>query len=155
MSKFLAVWQIWDQIFTLSSCPTFSLWRQGVSFYGGVLSELMQLCVRPFDTDLYEDEGDEDEILDEEGRARLKLKVCSTGLMTMSDVHWSLQVENTIRWRYSQDESGNDIRESNARLVKWSDGTMSLYLGSEIFDIHRQPLQGEFSHLFVRQGLSD
>ena len=29
---------------------------------------------------------------------------------------------------------------------------MSLYLGSEIFDIHRQPLQGEFSHLFVRQG---
>ena len=75
--------------------------------------------------------------------------------MTMSDVHWSLQVENTIRWRYSQDESGNDIRESNARLVKWSDGTMSLYLGSEIFDIHRQPLQGEFSHLFVRQGLSE
>lgn len=30
---------------------------------------------RPFDADLYEDEGDEDEILDEEGRARLKLKV--------------------------------------------------------------------------------
>ena len=29
---------------------------------------------------------------------------------------------------------------------------MSLYLGSEIFDIYRQPLQGEFSHLFVRQG---
>lgn len=30
---------------------------------------------RPFDAELYEDEGDEDEILDEEGRARLKLKV--------------------------------------------------------------------------------
>ena len=38
-------------------------------------------------------------------------------------------------------------------MVRWSDGTMSLYLGSEIFDIHRQPLQGEFSHLFVRQGV--
>ena len=29
---------------------------------------------------------------------------------------------------------------------------MSLYLGGEIFDIYKQPLQGEFSHLFVRQG---
>ena len=37
-------------------------------------------------------------------------------------------------------------------MVRWTDGTMSLYLGSEIFDISRQPLQGEFSHLFVRQG---
>jgi uncharacterized membrane protein len=30
---------------------------------------------------------------------------------------------------------------------------MSLYLGSEIFDITKQPLQGEYSHLFVRQGI--
>ena len=36
----------------------------------------MNLIVyRPFDPELYEDEGEEDEILDEEGRARLKLKV--------------------------------------------------------------------------------
>ena len=114
----------------------------------------MSFC-RPFDADLYEDEGDEDEILDEEGRARLKLKVISTTLtMCLLTVHICLcmQVENTIRWRFSQDESGNEIRESNSRLVQWSDGSMSLYLGSEIFDIYRQPLQGEFSHLFVRQG---
>ena len=32
---------------------------------------------RPFDSNFYEDEVDEDEVLDEEGRARLKLKVCS------------------------------------------------------------------------------
>ena len=69
-----------------------------------------------------------------------------------SPPHTLSQVENTIRWRYSQDEHGNDIRESNARIVRWSDGSMSLYLGSEIFDICRQPLSGEFSHLFVRQG---
>lgn len=30
---------------------------------------------RPFDPALYEDEVEEDEVLDEEGRARLKLKV--------------------------------------------------------------------------------
>jgi len=63
------------------------------------------------------------------------------------------QVENTIRWRYVQDEAGNEVRESNARVVRWSDGSMSLYLGSEIFDISKQPLQGEYSHLFVRQGM--
>ena len=63
------------------------------------------------------------------------------------------QVENTIRWRYSQDEDGNEVRDSNARVVRWTDGSMSLYLGSEIFDITKQPLQGEYSHLFVRQGI--
>ena len=31
---------------------------------------------RPFDPELYEDEGEDDDILDEEGRARMKLKVC-------------------------------------------------------------------------------
>lgn len=61
--------------------------------------------IRPFDADAYEDEVDEDEILDEEGRARLKLKV-----------------ENTIRWRNSIDAEGNPIRDSNAKIVRWSDG---------------------------------
>lgn len=34
----------------------------------------------------------------------------------------STQVENTIRWRAKRDEEGNETRESNARIVKWSDG---------------------------------
>lgn len=29
---------------------------------------------------------------------------------------------------------------------------MSLHLGEEIFDIHTMPIQGDFNHLFVRQG---
>lgn len=41
-----------------------------------------------------------------------------------------LRVENTIRWRTLKDDEGNEIkdefgvqkRESNARVVKWSDG---------------------------------
>lgn len=41
---------------------------------------------RPFDSNLYEDEVDEDEVLDEEGRARLKLKVRGRG------GSWSVQV---------------------------------------------------------------
>ena len=67
----------------------------------------------PFDPATYEDEIEEDEVLDEEGRARTKLKV-----------------ENTIRWRSVKDEEGNEVkdefgdlvRESNARVVRWSDG---------------------------------
>ena len=35
---------------------------------------------------------------------------------------------------------------------RWSDGSMSLHLGSEIFDVYKQPLQGDFNHLFIRQG---
>lgn len=38
------------------------------------------------------------------------------------------QVENTIRWRAKRDEEGNETRESNARIVKWSDGRCVLCL---------------------------
>ncbi|XP_064393046.1 RNA polymerase-associated protein LEO1-like [Halichondria panicea] len=99
------------------------------------LPNFLSVETRPFVPDLYEDEGEDDDVLDEEGRTRLKLKV-----------------ENTIRWRYSMDEAGNEVRESNARIVRWTDGSMSLYLGGEIFDINKQILSGEYSHLFVRQG---
>lgn len=51
------------------------------------------------------------------------------------------------------DECGNvREKESNARMVKWSDGSMSLHLGNEIFDVYKQPLQGDHNHLFIRQG---
>lgn len=36
-------------------------------------------------------------------------------------------------------------------MVKWSDGSMSLHLGSEVFDVYKAPLQGNHSHLFVRE----
>lgn len=63
-----------------------------------------------------------------------------------------LKVENTVRWRWVKDENGQDVsvaiprgmcpslprtqrRQSNARIVRWSDGTLSLLLGKELFDI--------------------
>lgn len=67
---------------------------------------LFVLSIRPFDAGLYEDEGDDDsDVLDEDGRARLKLKV-----------------ENTIRWRKRVNEDGEEVKESNTRIVRWSDG---------------------------------
>lgn len=52
-----------------------------------------------------------------------------------------MKVENTIRWREILDDEGNIKKESNARFVKWSDGSFSLHLGGEIFDVYKQPLQ--------------
>lgn len=95
----------------------------------------MSVETRPFDHDTYEDEIDEEETLDEEGRARLKLKV-----------------ENTLRWKETFNDDGKVVKESNARFIKWSDGSMSLHLGSEIFDVYKQPLQGDHNHLYIRQG---
>mmetsp|Transcript_35103 Transcript_35103/g.40609 ORF Transcript_35103/g.40609 Transcript_35103/m.40609 type:complete len:492 (-) Transcript_35103:405-1880(-) len=62
--------------------------------------------------------------------------------------------QNMIRWRYhdqltnqddSDEEKHNDglqrdgdgklLRESNSRVVRWSDGTLSLFIGSEHFEI--------------------
>ncbi|POI27821.1 hypothetical protein CIB84_008428, partial [Bambusicola thoracicus] len=77
----------------------------GNDLYFVKLPNFLSVEPRPFDPQYYEDEFEDEEMLDEEGRTRLKLKV-----------------ENTIRWRMRRDEEGNEIRESNARIVKWSDG---------------------------------
>ena len=39
------------------------------------------------------------------------------------------------------DENNIELTESNARIVRWSDGSLSLHLGSEIFDVHQMSLQ--------------
>ncbi|XP_040563641.1 uncharacterized protein Atu [Lepeophtheirus salmonis] len=99
------------------------------------LPNFLSVDARPFDPETYEDEIEDEDSLDEEGRARLKLKV-----------------ENTIRWKIGFDEEGKPIKKSNSRFVRWSDGSLSLHLGSEVFDVYKQPLQGDFNHLFIRQG---
>lgn len=64
---------------------------------------------RPFDVDLYEDEGDEDEILDEEGRARLKLKVINF-LCRQIDIFFLSKVLgwllNIMVWVFGSSEAG-------------------------------------------------
>lgn len=102
------------------------------------LPNFLSIDTREYDPLYYEDEIADDEKLDNEGRARMKLKV-----------------ENTIRWRKIKDpegEEGDEVTQSNARVVEWSDGTRSLYLGSEIFDVNEKSI-GECSHLFIRQGV--
>ena len=61
------------------------------------------------------------------------------------------KVENTIRWRYSKDKDGEEIKESNCRFVRWSDGSLSMHLGNEVFDVFKMKVDGEQNHLFVQQ----
>ncbi|KAJ1638566.1 Leo1-like protein-domain-containing protein [Pavlovales sp. CCMP2436] len=39
--------------------------------------------------------------------------------------------ENVVRWRYGQNSAGEAARESNTRLVRWSDGSLTLHVGAE------------------------
>lgn len=96
---------------------------------------------KPFHPDTYV--GPEQE--DEESQQAENLREKS---MTIK-----LKVENTVRWRWIKDESGQDVgiilkpftclpdaaaqrRQSNSRVIRWSDGTMSLRLGKELFDVN-------------------
>lgn len=53
-------------------------------------------------------------------------------------------VHNMIRWRYKtnddtgeivRDEHGHPVRESNTRVVKWSDGSYTLHVGKEVLEM--------------------
>ncbi|KIH67681.1 Leo1-like protein [Ancylostoma duodenale] len=98
------------------------------------IPNFFSVALKPFDPETYEEDEDDDQV-DEEGRNRLKLKA-----------------ENTIRWRFAQDADGNIVKESNTKIVRWSDGSMSMLIGKEVFDVESVPIHGNMQHLFVRQG---
>jgi hypothetical protein len=55
-----------------------------------------------------------------------------------------LSVENMIRWRQRTDPvTGAVTRESNARLVRFADGSQFLYLGGETFQVNEAPLKAD------------
>ncbi|WVQ74569.1 hypothetical protein IAR50_004170 [Cryptococcus sp. DSM 104548] len=44
-------------------------------------------------------------------------------------------VKNTIRWRWATGPDGEPTRQSNARMLRWSDGSVSLQLGDDLYDL--------------------
>ena len=64
----------------------------------------------------------------------------------------SLMVENVIRWREVKDEGegGTARRESNTRLVKWSDGTSSLLIGNECFDVVQSTADPHRNYVYLQ-----
>ncbi|RXK38078.1 hypothetical protein M231_04637 [Tremella mesenterica] len=44
-------------------------------------------------------------------------------------------VRNTMRWRWVTGADGEPTRQTNSRMLRWSDGSVSLQIGLEMFDV--------------------
>ncbi|XBW36795.1 hypothetical protein QEN19_002372 [Hanseniaspora menglaensis] len=63
-------------------------------------------------------------------------------LDTDDKINMSLFDESTIRWRYTKDpKTGFITKESNATIVEWEDGSMSLKIGDEYCDLIKNELE--------------
>jgi RNA polymerase-associated protein LEO1 len=63
-----------------------------------------------------------------------------------------IPVANTARWRWGYDSDGNKLKESNARIVKWSDGSSQLMIGGEcVLDLRENAVQ-EHNLVFAKLG---
>ncbi|RUO96745.1 Leo1-like protein-domain-containing protein [Jimgerdemannia flammicorona] len=63
-----------------------------------------------------------------------------------------MAVESTIRWRIVGDEkTGGAKKVSNARLVRWDDGSMSLLIGQELFDVTQNDIRDQHTYLLAHQ----
>ncbi|SOV05376.1 related to LEO1 - component of the Paf1 complex [Ustilago sp. UG-2017a] len=102
------------------------------------IPHFLRYVTTPFDADTWDEEQEEKALLEEGFNSQFGNDVGAASL---------LRTSNTIRWRYTDqvDQDGARIPESNARIVRWSDGTMSLQVGSELFDITQQTEKGRVS----------
>ncbi|XP_034485502.1 another transcription unit protein [Drosophila innubila] len=63
------------------------------------------------------------------------------------------KLKTTVRWRVSQDKStGALYKESNARFVRWSDGSQTFHVGGEAFDVIRHPVASCQNQLYICLG---
>ncbi|VEU20705.1 DEKNAAC101624 [Brettanomyces naardenensis] len=69
-----------------------------------------------------------------EGEEKAKEATAATGIKDSIQFK-KLQLLNTIRWRYAKTSTGELYKQSNAKIIEWEDGTMSLKIGNEYFEI--------------------
>ncbi|KAH7105847.1 Leo1-like protein-domain-containing protein [Auriculariales sp. MPI-PUGE-AT-0066] len=104
------------------------------------LPNYLKLDSRPFEKEVYTGPENEEDL-----RA-------NPDLLRDRSASIRLEVENTMRWRWVRGPDGTMIRESNARVVRWSDGSLSLQLGKELYDLthnvdasHLKPESGPYA----------
>ncbi|KAG2437701.1 hypothetical protein HYH02_011079 [Chlamydomonas schloesseri] len=93
---------------------------------------------RPFDPETYE--AEEEIFIDDKGFTKIK------------------PADRTkIRWRYVQRKTadGRDeiVPESNARFVRWSDGSLQLLLGDEVFDVDTADISSQHAYMVAYSGV--
>lgn len=73
-------------------------------------SNILGVEPKPFDAARWDEEAEEVDEVDENGQKRVRLR------------------NNIMRWRYAPDADGQptSTRQSNARFVKWSDGSVQV-----------------------------
>ncbi|XP_027125687.2 protein LEO1 homolog [Coffea arabica] len=97
------------------------------------VSNIMGIDPKPFDPKTYIEE--DHFVTDESGsKRRIRLE------------------NNIVRWRRVTNPDGTTSIESNARFVRWSDGSLQLLIGNEVLDISEQDAQHDQAHLFLRHG---
>lgn len=97
------------------------------------VSNIMGIDPRPFDPKTY---VEEDVYVTDESGTKKKIRL----------------EDNIVRWRTVKNADGTTSVESNARFVKWKDGTMQLLIGNEVLDISVHEANHDQSHLFLRSG---
>ncbi|XP_050376302.1 protein LEO1 homolog [Argentina anserina] len=95
------------------------------------VSNIMGIDRKPFDPKTYVEE--DTFVTDESGtKKRIRLE------------------NNIVRWRKVRNSDGRSSFESNARFVRWSDGSLQLLIGNEVLNISVQEAQHDQAHLFLR-----
>ena len=57
---------------------------------------------------------------------------------------------NVVRWRRVSQPDGTVKIESNARFVRWSDGTTQLLIGDEVLGVSEQSTEGDDAFVYAR-----
>lgn len=118
--------------FSLPSLPL----RRGASHYFVRLPNLLQYKPEVFE------EVDFEENLEDEGlRGKEGFSIDDAGLRSL------LATNNTIRWRWYREKATQQekLMQSNGRIVRWSDGSSSLQLGKEFYDVQETRERGASS----------
>ncbi|XP_052174837.1 protein LEO1 homolog isoform X2 [Diospyros lotus] len=97
------------------------------------VSNIMGIDPKPFDPKTY---VEEDVFVTDESGSKKRIRLDN----------------NTVRWRIARNPDGTESYESNARFVRWSDGSLQLLIGNEVLDISVQDAQHDQAHLFLRHG---
>uniref|UniRef100_A0A0E0KJ72 Leo1-like protein n=1 Tax=Oryza punctata TaxID=4537 RepID=A0A0E0KJ72_ORYPU len=97
------------------------------------VSNIMGINPKPFDPETY---VEEDASMTDESGGRKKIRL----------------EDNIVRWKIVKNTDGTESYESNARFVKWKDGSIQLLIGNEVLDISVNDSNHDKSHLFLRNG---